>query len=54
MERDITNLKTDYQTIDTYLRDGENDVLLFTMKYVIAAHLHPPCGWSTLWVEEVF
>jgi len=23
MERDITNLKTDYQTTDTPLRDGE-------------------------------
>jgi len=44
-QQDITNLKTDCQTTDTSLRYGEkNGVLWSTMKYVIAAHSHPPCG----------
>jgi len=30
--------------MDTSLRDGENGVLWSTMKYVIVAHSHPPCG----------
>ena len=45
-ERDITYLKTDYQTTDSSPWDKEWCTLIH-YEYVIAAHSHPPMGGGT-------